>query len=286
MYLISTTQRCGSTWVTRLIQRLEQERLVEHGDPDPDRIRAFYINGTELGFRLLQPSQPSAVKRLTAQIKNRMILCSGERFGAFKTHDIAAKDFDLVTAAIPGLRMVTVHRDFKDVVVSRYFYYRYYWPTEPGLGKLSPIIAEGMATVSALPDRLALRELVAARLVREWAKEWAAFELPFSTTLAIRLTYEELLDGSAWPSLERFAGRRLPAFEPFAVEQIAETETSGRTGKARFNREGTAGQWMNWFNPPQAARLDAIAERARLKQLEKLREQTSRQTPAHAEPCT
>ena len=78
--------------------------------------RDVYVDGLRLGFRLLPPSESDAVEKLAAFFQRRPAV------RVFKTHDVGAKDFDSVCAAIPELRVLTLQRDFRDVLVSRYFY--------------------------------------------------------------------------------------------------------------------------------------------------------------------
>jgi hypothetical protein len=286
MYLITTTQRCGSTWLSRILQEIEQESLAKVAPINPGDCRSRYINGTRLGFSLVRPTPEQAFTRFSSQVTKHAIKVSGRRWGTFKTHDIPSKDFDKLAEAIPDLRIVTVQRDFKDVIVSRFFYCRYYWPTEPGLGEMSPRISEPLSEVAGLADAAALRKLIDGKLYRMWAREWAAFEVPFATPSALRVSYEGMLDGSAGRSLEEFVGRPLPSVDPFRMEQTQETLKSGRVGKARFNRQGTSGQWLSWFTPKEAARLDAMAARALAKQEQGPQTNLEIESPTEARQCS
>lgn len=242
-WLVSTTQRCGSTWLTRMLAEMT-------GSPDR------YVDGLPMGFGLSQPREPGAAEKLAAFLRG----CTGIQ--VFKTHDVPSADFDAVCAAMPELRILTMQRDFKDVVVSRYFYMRHHWPTEPAFGPPPKWFAEYLALIGDLPDSEALPVLLEARVLHTWAREWAAFEGTFATPHAIRLPYHALLDGSAHRGLEAFTGLPVRDGKPFAAEQRDETLQTGRAGKARFHRNGRSGQWLDWFTTDQGKQLNALAAAA------------------------
>jgi len=239
MFLITTTQRCGSTWLTRMLA-------------ETTGTRDWYVDGLTLGFRLAKDSDPAALPRLAETLRQR------PKIQVFKTHDVPSVSFDALCNAMPELRILTIRRDFKDVVVSRYFYVRYHWPTQPALGSVSGASAEYLAQIGDAPDWGALAALLGTKVLHRWACEWRAFEGGFQTPHAIRLHYASLLDGSDFERLSAFTGLPIRAGRSFAVEQRDETLQTGRIGNSRFNRDGRAGQWQAWFSPAQAAELDAM----------------------------
>jgi Sulfotransferase domain len=243
MFLVTTPQRCGSTWLTKMLCGMAKSRDV-------------YINGLRLGFRLTPPSESGAIENLSHFISRR------PRVKVFKTHDVAAKDFDEICEAIPDLRILTLHRDFRDVLVSRYFYLRYYWLTEPRLGALPPLFAQFLGAIGAMPDAEALPAMLETPIVEGWAREWNAFETHFTTPHALRVTYTGMLDESEFPRLADFVGLSLRRRRAFEIEQKEETLHTGRDGMARFNRKGRAGEWREWFNEEQGARLSGLASNA------------------------
>ena len=243
MFLITTTQRCGSTWLTRTLVQMT-------GSLD------IYLDGLPMGFSLAELREAGAVDKLARFLRER------PEISVYKTHDVPSADFDAVCAAMPELRILTMQRDFKDVVVSRYFYMRHHWPTEPALGPVPKWFAEYLTQIGDAPDREALPVLLAARVLRGWAREWAAFEGPFDTPHAIRLRYTTLLDGSDHARLEAFTGLPVQTIKPFAAEQRDETRQTGRAGHARFHRNGRPGQWRDWFTSDQGRQLDALAAAA------------------------
>jgi hypothetical protein len=240
MFLITTTQRCGSTWLTRMLVEMTGSRDM-------------YVDGLQMGFSLAKPREPGAAERLAAFLRGQ----PGTQ--VFKTHDVPSADFDAVCSAMPELRILTMQRDFKDVVVSRYFYMRHHWPTDPDLGPFPKWFAEYIVQIGDAPDHEALPLLLEARVLRTWAREWAAFETAFETQHAMRLQYNALLDGTAHPGLEGFTGLPVRGMKAFAAEQRDETLQTGRDGKARFHRNGRTGQWRDWFTNDQATQLDALA---------------------------
>jgi hypothetical protein len=243
MFLVSTPQRCGSTWLLRLLCD-----MAGAGDR--------YVDGLAMGFRLARPREPGAVEKMASLLRQ-----NGKGI-VFKTHDVPSRDFDTLCGAMPELRVLTMHRDFRDTVVSRYFYLRYYWRTDPGLGPLPVPFAKFLAETGDASDHQALEAVLETEFVREWAREWAAFERPFTTPNAIRITYTGMLDESEFPRLVEFTGLPLRNRNAFPDEQKRETRETGRDGKARFNRNGRAGQWRDWFSDDQAKQLDALAAAA------------------------
>ncbi len=243
IFLITTTQRCGSTWLTRMLGSMAGSR---------DQ----YVDGLQMGFSLAAARAPEAAERLADHLRGQA------EISVFKTHDVPSRDFDAVCGALPELRIVTMKRDFKDVVVSRYFYMRHHWPTDPGLGAHPKWFAEYLAGIGDVPDGEALAALLEARVLRTWAREWAAFEGAFTTPHALRLGYAALLEGSENARLETFTGVPVQAMNNFAAEQADETQRTGRNGSARFHRNGRAGQWREWFTREEAVQLDTLAAAA------------------------
>ena len=243
MFLITTTQRCGSTRLTRMVRAMTGSQNV-------------YVDGLQMGFSLAGPRHPGAVSALADCLRGQPDIA------VFKTHDVPSADFDAVCAALPELRILTVRRDFKDVVVSRYFYMRHHWPTRPDLGPLPGEFVEYLSGIGAAPDREALAALLDARLLRDWAREWAAFEGAYDTPRALRLEYAAFLDGTDYPRLAAFTGLPVRDTKQFTTEQQDETLETGRTGNARFHRNGRAGQWRDWFTGGQGKQLDALAAEA------------------------
>lgn len=241
IFLVSTAQRCGSTWLVKMLAGMADSRDV-------------YVDGLEMGFGLTGETRDAAAVEKLARFLRRN---AGVR--VFKTHDVASVDFDAVCGAMPGLRVLTMHRDFRDTVVSRYFYLRYYWRTDPALGPLPPGLSTFLAEVLGMPDHEALEALLETELVRDWAREWAAFEGPFTTPNAMRVSYEGMLDGTEFPRLAEFTGLPVRKRKAFVAEQQQETQETGREGKARFNRRGLVGEWREWWTEEQGAWLASLA---------------------------
>jgi hypothetical protein len=217
--------------------------------------REVYVDGLAMGFGLTgKPRGAAAVERLSHFLRGNAVV------RVFKTHDVPSADFDAVCAAIPELRVLTVRRDFRDTVVSRYFYLRYYWRTDPRLGPLSARFAEFLSAIGEMPDHEALEVLLETEIVRDWAREWAAFEGSFTTPHTMRVRYAGMLDGTELPRLAEFTGLTVRKLRPFKNEQQQETRETGREGKARFNRRGLAGEWREWWTEEQGAWLAALTD--------------------------
>ena len=240
MFIISTPQRCGSTWLTRMMALMTDSRDV-------------YMDGLKMGFRLAAPCEPKAVEKLSEFLRKEPSV------KVIKTHDIPSSQFDTVCAAVPEVHILTMHRDFRDTVVSRYFYLRYYRQSTVGFEALSPAFREFLMVIGGMSDAEALVLLLGTPCVHGWAREWAAFEGPFKSPNAMRITYDGMLDESDFPKLVEFTGLPLRKRRPFEIEQRAETAKTGRDGRARFNRKGRSGEWREWFTPEQGERLNTLA---------------------------
>lgn len=243
IYLVTTAQRCGSTWLVRMLGAMAEARDV-------------YVDGLAMGFRLAIAREADAVEKMARHLR-----AAGGR-AVFKTHDVPSRDFDTLCAALPELRVLTMHRDFRDTVVSRYFYLRYYWQTDPGLGALPAEFAEFLSKIGEMPDREALAALLETEIVPMWAREWAAFETPFTTPAALRVSYTGMLDESEFPRIAEFTGLPLRKAAPFEIEQREETRETGREGSARFNRSGRAQEWREWFTDEQGWKFEELATAA------------------------
>ena len=189
----------------------------------------------------------------------RQKLQEAKRARVFKSHDIPSKDFDQVCEALPELRILTLSRDFKDVVISRYFYCRYYWPTDGNLGPLPADLADFFSQRQHLDDTAALAQLIESPIVRRWAQEWRAFEGDFFHPRAVRLRYAGLIDGSDHETLSQFTGHPCPRTASFQRIQVSEEMDTGRKGASRFHRNGRVAQWKEWFTPSQCFELDSLA---------------------------
>lgn len=240
IFIVSTAQRCGSTWLTRLLSEMTGSRAV-------------YVDGLVLGFGLRGQCDPMAPGRL------RETLRAQPGVKVFKTHDIPSCEFDAVCDAIPEARILTMHRDFRDTVVSRYFYLRYYWPTEPALGPMPADFAEFLRAVEGAADQPSMERLAATQIVCEWAREWAAFEGPFATRNALRVSYAGMLEGTERGRISDFTGLPAPEDAGLEAEQKRETSATGREGAARFNRSGRSGEWKDWFSEEAGRHLAGLA---------------------------
>lgn len=239
IYLVSTPQRCGSPWLVRMLCGMAGSREA-------------YVNALSMGFGLAGTREAGAIEKLARRLRRNA------EVRVFKTHDVPSWDFEVVCDAVPELRILTMHRDFRDTVVSRYFYLRYYWRTDSRLGPLSPKFAKFLTEIGDVPDHEALEALLETTLVRGWAREWAAFEGRFATPNAMRVNYEGMLDESEFPRLAEFTGLPLRKRKPFSAEQQQETQETGREGKARFHRRGRAGEWREWWTEEQGAWLESL----------------------------
>jgi hypothetical protein len=257
VFIVSTTQRCGSTWVTGTIEQAIRNRMRLDGVPSKGiKLKPHYANCLQLGFSLTGKTSPSAVGALANYLAQWTSKTVHESALLLKTHDIASAHFDELCDSLPQVRFVTIRRDFKDVVISRFFYYRYFW--KGAVGELPGYLKDDFQQFHTLSDAEALSSLIGMRSARVWAREWLAFDSPFTTPRALRIEYDTLLNGSGFKRLSEFCGMRVAPGRSLSLKQAEETKASGRQGNARFHRSGTSGQWRKWFSDEAAERLNHL----------------------------
>jgi len=239
-FLVSTTQRCGSTWLAKILE--------SSFPPQPMR----YLDCAALGFDLYRANNEIAIGKMAAALDVKA------EYQVFKTHDVPSKDFDRICSTVPELKILTVQRPFKDVLISRYFFYRYYWPTDRSLGALGEPLAQLFDDVSALSDEDAISCVVNSPILKIWASEWKAFESEFTTPNAMRLCYGEMLAIENLGELETFIGSPIRNCDTFENQQEIETTLTGRKGKSRFFREGRPDQWKDWLTPEDIVIIDRL----------------------------
>jgi hypothetical protein len=221
-------------------------------------VQGGYLDGLELGFRVHEMSMENAPDKLVKRVGMRRAAVPAQIPLIIKTHDISSRDLDALADRIENIRFILVHRDFKDVTISRYFYYRYFWPSNPDLGRMPNHLEEVFSPISYLADRDALKALIEGPLIQNWVSEWAAFETPFSTPKALRVSFTDMLDGSAFASVSDFLQFKvMPG--PSIEKRRLENEDSGRQ---RFYRRGASEEWREWFAPSDVALLDGLASSA------------------------
>jgi len=240
MYLITTTQRVASSYLQRILHCVTKL-------PEP------YLDATACGFSLFDPTPDNAIERVAQRIEE-----TGSAI--YKTHDIGTKDFPRLCARLPELKVLTISRDFEDVVVSRFHYYRYFWHAKRELGEFPDHLKPVFEKYNTMDDATALNDLVNTQLVRDWAAEWVAFEGPFDETKnVIRLRYTHFEFGflnHLWSFLGLDAPAKLPTFSEI---QATEKANTGRDGNSRFHRRGRSGEAQEVFATESLWRLRAIA---------------------------
>lgn len=240
MYLITSTQRVASSYLQRILHCATKL-------PEP------YLDATACGFSLFEATPDDAIERVAQRIEE-----GGSAI--YKTHDIGTKDFPRLCARLPQLKVLTISRDFEDVVVSRFHYYRYFWHTNRELGAFPDHLKPVFDRYSGMEDHAALSDLVGTQLVRDWVAEWVAFEGVLNENESvIRLKYTDFEFGCL-NRLWNFLGLEAPLDLPtFSKIQVAEKAQTGRDGNARFHRRGRSGEAQEVFTTELLWEVRAIA---------------------------
>jgi hypothetical protein len=211
------------------------------------------LDATACGFSLFDPTPDDAIERVSQRIEE-----TGSAI--YKTHDIGTKDFDRLCARMPELKVLTITRDFADVVVSRFHYYRYFWHAKRELGAFPDHLKPYFDKYENWDDVSALNDIVHTDLILNWASEWAAFEGPLDGVKnALRLNYTDFEYSSLnklWEFLALMPPNKLPTFSEI---QATETANTGRDGNARFHRRGRSGESLQVFTTPSLWLLRSIS---------------------------
>lgn len=257
--LVSTTQRCGSSWVTSICYTI----LGLHNGS------GLYVGGLKQGLMKVNDGGPERDAEKVAefsQVLRGHFSTSGVR--VFKTHDLPPRLFQLFLEQNPDFHIINVIRDFRDVLISRLMYNRYYLPA---LG--IPLESVFVETHTELSDLELVREFYGTAEMLDWLCMWKRFHEPVEHPRALRLRYEEMLDPARLREIVKLLGtvlvpQGLPEAEVervMAACQFGESELNlkkdrkQREVKSDFCRKGVAGDFERFLTPHQSQVLSVLA---------------------------
>lgn len=142
----------------------------------------------------------------------------------FKTHDLPLQLVPLFLDKNPGYFVVNIVRDFRDVLISRLMYNRYYLPT---VGK--PLECAFVESNPHLSDIELVRQFHGTREMIQWLIQWKMFNRLVHHKRYLRLEYERLLTRTCLKSAVKSLGRYL------LPEQLSQSRIDEITVTSEFN---------------------------------------------------
>ena len=256
--LVSTTQRCGSSWVTSICYTI----LGLHNGS------GLYVGGLKQGLLKLNDGGPERDAERVAEFSEvlRGHIAAGVR--VFKTHDLPPRLFALFLEQNPDFHIINVIRDFRDVLISRLMYNRYYLPAM-GI----PLECAFVETHSELSDLELVRQFYGTAEMLDWLCMWKRFSEPVQHPRCLRLQYEEMLDNARLRETvellggilrpegmsEAEIGRVIGACQFGESELNLKKDRKQREVKSDFCRKGVAGDFERFLTPHQSQVLSVLA---------------------------
>lgn len=248
--LLISTQRCGSTWVAECLRDLLGTEFS-------------YIPDIKVGRR---------VQRITAFQAGMIYGRLHRKRHIYKTHSIAIHHALQTAGHVDDLRVISVYRDFKDVLVSRSFFERYYRPKNRE--KIAPVFRKYVCENQSLSDTDFINGFVRSNGFRPMMENWADYSVSTSHPCHLRVEYEEMKRNIA-PVLARMAD-----FLDHGSEKVAAVgarslfrEGSGEE-KSRFKRRGQVGDHHRFLTSDSIEVIDRAIEEYLARQSAYLYDQT------------
>lgn len=235
--LITTTQRCGSTWTTRVTR-------------NSLGLKSTYINGLSFNVGPQRRNTQEDIARFLRHIPNNTVC---------KTHDFPDSCWETCLDTQQALKIVTVLRNFKDVLVSRYFHDVHHKKLEwkDPKAKNDLFISFYKQIPNELPDKEAINFLIHET---DWAKasfkHWKSFNLNLSHPRFYRLSFEEMVnkpeetfrDYADFLKITRRKMERVRRNLSFSFMSNTESSRSKKEGAAKFYRKGLVGDGDNYIS--------------------------------------
>lgn len=257
--LVSTTQRCGSSWIASICCR-----IIGNSQ------RPTYVGGLPFGlldFARYGSEDEEKVVNYSRRLRDPAIMLNDR---VFKTHDLPPRLAPIFLEQNPDFVVINVVRDFRDILISRLMYNRYYLPTL-GTATECKFVAEN----AHLSDIEMARQFYGTAEMLEWLANWKLFDEETEHDRYLRLRYEDLLeDGQLKRIIEKLVQLLLPS--GLAQPQIDETmaactfeniELNARKSrkqrevKSDFCRKGVSGDHERYLTKHQSAVLKLLTER-------------------------
>jgi hypothetical protein len=244
--LVSTTQRCGSTWLASMCYRIKGEFVAE------------YVGALDYG---LADAEPPAGDRLIEGVARFSDSIKKFPGSVFKTHDLPPALSPVFLEMNPDFHVVNVVRDFRDVLISRLFYNRYFLAAA-----LRPCESPFVDRNRLLSDQTLVQKFLRTDEMETWLEDWLRFNRSVGHRRYQTFRYEELFtEGGLTRALSDLA-ERLGVAEPdfddvkkrVAFENVPENEhkTRGsREVRSDFCRKGVVGDHKNFMTEQETAEL-------------------------------
>lgn len=256
--LISTTQRCGSTWISSMCCKIfGKSESGEYVSGLPQRLMDVSLFGCGDAERVAEFSQT---------VRNA-VLKTGLR--VFKTHDLPLRLVPLFLDQNPDFWVFNIVRDFRDVMISRLMYNRYYLPTV-GL----PVECRFVEEQLHLTEVEMVRQFYGTKEMLDWLVQWKLFNEPVEHERYARLEYEVLLNEVELKRTVELLGQKLISggLPPERVEEIAaasqfqdieinlKRDRKQREIKTAFCRKGVAGDHERFLTKSQSDTLKILMQ--------------------------
>jgi len=256
--LVSTTQRCGSTWISSMCCKIIGQSQ-----------KAEYVSG--LDQKLLNFSQfgNCDAERVAGFSQGVHAAASSSGSRVFKTHDLPLRLVPLFLEQNPDFWVFNIVRDFRDVMISRLMYSRYYLPT---LGM--PVECRFVAEHSHLTEIEMVRQFYGTPEMLDWLVQWKLFIEPVSHDRYVRLEYEALLEVDELHRTVELLGQKLVpgGLTPERVAEIAaasqfqeidinlKQDRKQREVKTAFCRKGVSGDHERFLTKSQSDTLKLLMQ--------------------------
>lgn len=256
--LVSTTQRCGSTWISSMCCKITgQPQKAEYVSGLPQKLLDFSLFGNGDAKRVAGFSQ--GVKEAAMRTGSKV----------FKTHDLPIRLVPLFLEQNPDFWVFNIVRDFRDVMISRLMYSRYYLPTV-GL----PVECRFVAEHPHLTEVEMVRQFYGTKEMLDWLVQWKLFNEPVGHERYVRLEYEALLDAAELQRTVELLGQKLVCgglsqervSEIAAASQFQEIDINlkqdrkQREVKTAFCRKGVAGDHERFLTKSQSDTLKLLMQ--------------------------
>lgn len=253
--LISTTQRCGSTWAASIAQLLMRQEL------------ALYVPAIDLGllnYTLFGESDEDRVERFSQRINSLKPISR-----AFKTHDLPVYYVSRFLSLNPNFVVINVNRDFRDVLISRIHYNLFHLPS---VGR--ELESQMLAELKDQGDREIVQRFIYTSEFLEWLVDWKMFNQPIDHPRYLALKYEDMIKPGGLPTAVEQVRQLLCEYDNEisssitaevcnvarfeTMEQNEENRPAGVECKKSFCRKGISGDFRNYLTERQARWIEIL----------------------------
>lgn len=187
----------------------------------------------------------------------------------FKTHDLPLRLVPLFLEMNPHFWVFNIVRDFRDVLISRLIYSRYYLPTTG-----QPVECRFVEENAHLTDMELVRQFFGTKEMLDWLVQWKLFNEPLAHERYVRFEYESLLQPEQLNHAVMLAGQKLipgglpqeKVLEIAAACQFREIDINLKRDrkqeevKTAFCRKGVAGDHERFLTKSQSDTLKVLMQ--------------------------